>query len=126
MTDRLDDVAGYGALASRWHALAEQRLEYLTELFESDRWRRYYSERSFLQNLQEAKAAVETWRKLSVGGATASAAVATEASKTSSDDAASAAEVELPPLELALKVIEEPVLDLAAMQQRYPLLRNTL
>ena len=43
--------------------LAEQRLDYLTELFETGRWRRYHSEASFLENIQEAKAAVETWRE---------------------------------------------------------------
>ena len=44
--------------------LAEQRLDYLTELFETGRWRRFHSERAFLENIQEAKVAVETWRDL--------------------------------------------------------------
>ncbi|PZA13262.1 TIGR03809 family protein [Rhodopseudomonas palustris] len=51
-------------LVERWCVLAEQRLEYLTELFESGRWRRFFGEREFLTNVQEAKAAVETWRDL--------------------------------------------------------------
>ena len=51
-------------IVARWCNLAEQRLEYLTELFETGRWRRYHSEREFLENIQEAKAAVETWRDL--------------------------------------------------------------
>jgi len=42
--------------------LAEQRLDYLTDLFETGRWRRYHDERDFLENIREAKAAVETWR----------------------------------------------------------------
>jgi uncharacterized repeat protein (TIGR03809 family) len=145
MTHRLDD-AGYGDLAVRWCALAEQRLEYLTRLFESDRWRRYYSEVTFLQNIQEAKTAVETWRSLSAGGAIASAgsnnvqtsappvapepvpetAVAIEAATTLSDQASSVPEVDLPSLERALEEVEERVLDLAAIERRYPLLRNTL
>ena len=33
-------------------------------LFETGRWRRFHSERAFLENIQEAKAAVETWRDL--------------------------------------------------------------
>ena len=41
----------------RWRLLAERRLEHLTELFESGRWRRYYSERAFLEDIQAAKAA---------------------------------------------------------------------
>jgi len=72
MTQR-NDVArdsGHGPdLGARWRGLAERRLEYLTELFESGRWRRYYSERAFLENIQEAKAAVAHWRDLSKGEA---------------------------------------------------------
>src|SRR5438477_11383825 len=63
MTHRIDVTCGR-LLAARWHKLAEQRLEHLTELFESGRWRRYYSERAFLENIQEAKTAVRTWRNL--------------------------------------------------------------
>src|ERR1700733_16070192 len=63
MTQQLD-VARGGDVIARWCALAEQRLEYLTELFETGRWRRYHSERAFLENIQEAKAAVELWRNL--------------------------------------------------------------
>lgn len=61
MTDRTDVARGRDIVA-RWSALAEQRLEYLTELFETGRWRRYHGEREFLENIREAKAAVETWR----------------------------------------------------------------
>jgi len=62
MTHR-DGARGRG-IAARWCNLAERRLEYLTELFETGRWRRFHSEVQFLQNIQEAKAAVETWRDL--------------------------------------------------------------
>jgi uncharacterized repeat protein (TIGR03809 family) len=65
MTHRVD-VAGGRDIAARWCAFAEQRLEYLTELFETGRWRRYHSERAFLENIQEAKSAVETWRDLAM------------------------------------------------------------
>ena len=60
----LGDVARGGDTVARWCNLAERRLEYLTDLFETGRWRRYHSERAFLENIQEAKAAVETWRDL--------------------------------------------------------------
>jgi uncharacterized repeat protein (TIGR03809 family) len=63
MTHRLDVARGRDIVA-RWSVLAEQRLEHLTELFESGRWRRYHSELAFLENIQEAKTAVETWRDL--------------------------------------------------------------
>src|ERR1700733_13592357 len=65
MTQQLD-VARGGDVIARWCALAEQRLEYLTELFETGRWRRFHSERAFLENIQEAKSAVEIWRELAM------------------------------------------------------------
>ncbi len=138
---------------ARWCALAEARLEHLTELFESGRWRRYHSDVSFLENVQEAKQAVETWRDL----------LRREASLDNSPIDISwlgrgrvtplPAPVRLqprpveppapiappaPPIEIVAleQVVEEeapaqeeaplPLLDLAAMQARYPLLRNTL
>jgi uncharacterized repeat protein (TIGR03809 family) len=63
MAQRRDAARGQEIL-ERWCALAEQRLDHLTELFETGRWRRYHSELSFLENIQEAKSAVETWRRL--------------------------------------------------------------
>ena len=51
-------------IVARWFVLAERRLEHLTELFETGRWRRYHSELAFLENLKEAKSAVEAWRDL--------------------------------------------------------------
>jgi uncharacterized repeat protein (TIGR03809 family) len=65
MTHRADVARGRDVIA-RWCALAEQRLEHLTELFDTGRWRRYHSELAFLENIQEAKAAVEIWRDLSL------------------------------------------------------------
>jgi uncharacterized repeat protein (TIGR03809 family) len=63
MTHRADVTRGRDIVA-RWCSLAEQRLEHLTELFETGRWRRYHTERAFLENIKEAKTAVETWRDL--------------------------------------------------------------
>ena len=51
-------------LADRWHALTQARLDYLTDLFESGRWRRFFSETDFLENIQETEIASETWRGL--------------------------------------------------------------
>lgn len=67
MAQRLDAARGQERaqeILDRWCALAEERLDHLTELFETGRWRRYHSELSFLENIQEAKSAVETWRRL--------------------------------------------------------------
>ncbi len=65
MTHQIDVARGRDTVA-RWCALAEQRLEYLTELFETGRWRRFHSELAFLENIQEAKTAVGIWRDLSL------------------------------------------------------------
>jgi uncharacterized repeat protein (TIGR03809 family) len=64
MTYQLDVIGDRGVVA-RFCALAEQRLEYLTDLLETGRWRRFHSEHAFLENIREAKAAVEIWRDLS-------------------------------------------------------------
>ncbi|MHC4048629.1 TIGR03809 family protein [Bradyrhizobium sp. 25ACV] len=61
-------------VAARWCALAEQRLQHLSEMFETGRWRRYHSEMAFLENIQEAKRAVQTWRALATGADVAEAA----------------------------------------------------
>lgn len=67
MTNRFD-VAHDPDVVARWCSLAEQRLDYLTELFKNGRWRRYYSHAAFLENIQEAKAMVAHWRALSAPG----------------------------------------------------------
>jgi uncharacterized repeat protein (TIGR03809 family) len=51
-------------ILNRWCVLAEQRLDFLIELYESGRWRRYHSEDAFMENLREAKSVVEVWRML--------------------------------------------------------------
>jgi uncharacterized repeat protein (TIGR03809 family) len=58
------DVAKGREIVARWCHLAEQRLKYLTELFDSGRWRRFHGEEAFLDNIREAKTAVENWREL--------------------------------------------------------------
>lgn len=58
------DLARQLALVSRWRELAEQRLEYLNELYDSGRWRRYHTEQTFVDNVRDAKRAVEAWRAL--------------------------------------------------------------
>ena len=63
MTHRTDVARGHEIVA-RWCNLAEQRLEHLNELFETGRWRRYHSEQAFLENIREARAAVDVWREL--------------------------------------------------------------
>ena len=50
--------------AARGRALAEQRLAYLTELYDTGRWRRFHTEEDFLMNVRESRAAVDAWRRI--------------------------------------------------------------
>jgi len=172
MTHGLDVARGRDVVA-RWCALAEQRLEYLTELFETGRWRRFHSELAFLENIREAKIAVETWRDLATREASRDnsavdmpwlghtqsrpprgkslrdqthrfqpqpAQVAAEsrsavsieepAALVCSDEAPSVPEIDTSAIRFALEPIPDDApaltLDIAVMQQRYPLLRNAL
>jgi uncharacterized repeat protein (TIGR03809 family) len=154
MTHRLD-VAPRRDVVARWCDLAERRLEHLTELFETGRWRRYHSEVAFLENIQEAKSAVEIWRGLSMREAsrdnpavdmswlshTQAALPRVERLRDQPDrrppppDVSMSAEVpahvvadEAP----SAPAMDAPALDdvpaptLEAIEQRYPLLRNAL
>lgn len=51
-------------IVNRWRKLAEQRLDHLNELYETGRWRRYHTEQAFVDNIRDAKRAVEAWRLL--------------------------------------------------------------
>jgi uncharacterized repeat protein (TIGR03809 family) len=161
MTKR-SDVARGREIIERWCALAEQRLLHLTDMFESGRWRRYHSEAGFLENIQEAKTAVETWRLLLSQHASANSAIdmswldrraplpprrasllrdeprpaPPRSLKIVVDRTVPEPRVDLP-LEKAPAhqvALASPAddkawergLDLAVMQQRYPLLRNAL
>jgi hypothetical protein len=154
------DVAEGRDIVARWCALAEQRLDYLTELFETGRWRRYHSELAFLENIQEAKTAVETWRGLSTREASRDNS-AVDLSWLGRRSALNAGRPPLPdqvdrpqpkpaqiaaPQEVSIVPDEAPsapatitttaapasqnalelTLDIAVMQERYPLLRNAL
>ncbi|MFZ2158782.1 MAG: TIGR03809 family protein [Bradyrhizobium sp.] len=153
------DVAHDRDIVARWCNLAEQRLEYLTELFETGRWRRYHSELAFLENIQEAKTAVETWRGLSMREASfdnsaidmswlGRSKAPQPRRETVRDQAASPQPVKIldeplpssvpalvasdlvgaddAPSVAVMEHIPEPTLDIAAIEQRYPLLRNAL
>ena len=167
------DVARGRNIVARWCSLAEQRLEYLTELFETGRWRRFHTEREFLENIQEAKAAVAAWRDLlnreaALDNTTVDLAwlgrrrtlplpltplprdegyrrpvvslqpqappIAAAPPRDVPADVLVALEREIAVAEeapsvpdvLALDEMEVPALDLDAMKDRYPLLRNAL
>lgn len=52
------------SVVTRWRMLAERRLNYLVELYETGRWKVYYQEPEFLKVIQEARAALKTWEQL--------------------------------------------------------------
>jgi uncharacterized repeat protein (TIGR03809 family) len=166
MTHRTDEAPRREVIA-RWCTLAEQRLNYLTDMFESGRWRRYYTEVAFLENIKEAKFAVDTWRgllnprpptpvtpELAQGVAAVEFAlsesaipapvqiapsdpvpIVPEPFELASEDEeaelcsvqASSSEpvIDMLALEQALDA-SDVVLDMTAIEQRYPLLRNAL
>jgi hypothetical protein len=132
------DVARGREIIERWCVLAEQRLDHLTELFESGRWRRYYSEMSFLENIQEAKKAVEAWRQLLNREASADN-LAIDLSWLNSGKPLPPRRNPLsgyyippppkraePPLASQSATLAPEGLEVSVMQQRYPLLRNAL
>ena len=148
MTHR-NGAARSADVLGRWRELAEQRLEHLTELFESGRWRRYYGERAFLENIREAKVAVETWRGLSTPRVVAEPVIRVTLPSVAAPqrwrpaapaptltpepievsvltEASAEPAIDFLALQRALDVPDEQALDLATIEQRYPLLRNTL
>jgi uncharacterized repeat protein (TIGR03809 family) len=126
-------------LVARWCTLAEQRLEYLTELFKTGRWRRYYSDVAFLENIQEAKTMVALWRNLSTGqaarGENASPAILDVKPRSAPIVVDAPREMQVAaPVELvrpsetpavpAPEGREEAPPGFELMRERYPLLRN--
>ena len=54
----------FDEMSRRWLDLAERRLVYYAGLYQSGRWRRYYTPRGFAQRMADAMQAVTVWRKL--------------------------------------------------------------
>jgi uncharacterized repeat protein (TIGR03809 family) len=51
-------------IARRWRDLADRRRSYFIELYESGRWKLYYTEADFMLRLREVFHAAEQWEKL--------------------------------------------------------------
>ena len=51
-------------VALKWRALAERRRAHLIELYQTGRWKRYYSEERFLECIREAVRATERWAEI--------------------------------------------------------------
>ena len=52
-------------ITRRWRDLAEKRRAHLVELYDTGRWKHYYSEEQLLARMREAIRLVETWERLS-------------------------------------------------------------
>lgn len=48
----------------KWHSLAERRRRHFVELYRSERWRRYYTEESFAEQMRDVIHNVEVWEKV--------------------------------------------------------------
>jgi uncharacterized repeat protein (TIGR03809 family) len=58
------DATRYQHTLERWRALADQRLEHMTLLYDTGRWRRYFTEEKFLSVIRETKDAADRWHRL--------------------------------------------------------------
>ena len=58
------DADRYQQALERWRVLADRRLEHITVLYETGRWRRYFTEEKFLSVIRETRAAADMWHRL--------------------------------------------------------------
>jgi uncharacterized repeat protein (TIGR03809 family) len=54
-------------LTRRWRELAERRRAHLIELYDTGRWKHYYTEEQLVARVREAIRLAETWDQLSAG-----------------------------------------------------------
>jgi uncharacterized repeat protein (TIGR03809 family) len=50
--------------ARKWRVLAERRQAHFVELYESGRWKHYYSEQEFLAAMRQSIRAAERWAEI--------------------------------------------------------------
>jgi uncharacterized repeat protein (TIGR03809 family) len=51
----------FDEIAQKWRNLAQRRCDYFIELYDSGRWKNYYSEEQFLDRMREAIQTSERW-----------------------------------------------------------------
>ncbi len=52
-------------ITRKWRALADRRRAYFIELYDSGRWKHYYTEEQLLARMREAIRLAEIWEQLS-------------------------------------------------------------
>ena len=50
--------------AQKWRALAERRQAHFVELYQSGRWKHYYTDEEFVARMREAMVAVNRWAQI--------------------------------------------------------------
>ena len=53
-----------GSVALRWRALAERRRAHFIELYDSGRWKLYFTEEQFVARMREAVQGSERWAEV--------------------------------------------------------------
>ena len=51
-------------VAQKWRILAERRRAHFVELYNTGRWKRYYSEEEFLLKMRDAMKASDRWAEI--------------------------------------------------------------
>lgn len=54
-------------ITRRWRDLAEKRRAHLVELYDTGRWKHYYTEEQLVARMREAIRLTETWERLAAG-----------------------------------------------------------
>lgn len=54
-------------ITQKWRALADRRRAHFIELYDTGRWKHYYSEEMLLERTREAVRLAETWEQLAAG-----------------------------------------------------------
>lgn len=54
----------YEEVSRKWRDLAERRREHFVDLYDSGRWKLYYSEAKFIEEMREVVKAAEAWAKI--------------------------------------------------------------
>ncbi len=58
-------------IIGKWHDLAEKRRAHMIDLYETGRWKHYYSEREFVSLMRQAVQLAEDWSLLAAPRAAA-------------------------------------------------------
>ena len=67
-------AARFDAISRQWLDLAERRLRYYIELYQSGRWQHYYTKQSLAVRMRDVIGAVRLWKKLAAQASPAPAA----------------------------------------------------